>query len=279
MIADMRAICLLIGLFLANNVSAQFINGDFEQWDTISMFGQPYIDPLGWVSNNNNDMYGLASTPVTRGIDSTGYFARIESNEHGIDALLPGRLKQTIQSHNLNQIIYDYKCDYIFQAGSCVVNLYKGNTSTLLYTDSIFTEDPIFENKAIDILPDWILEDDSITIEFVAKGNLDDFDEQEDGHSVFFIDNVSASYISSIDNNQFQETFLVFPNPSRGEVFFETRPNNLPQKVKILSTNGTLLYTLENTGILNVQKFSEGIYYAVCIIGNSVSIKSFVVIK
>lgn len=271
-------ILLFLGLITGfHSVNGQFINGDFEQWDSITMFGQPYIDPADWETNNTNDIFGLANTPVTRGVDTTGYFAKIESKDRGIDALLPGWMKQTINIENLTQIAYNYKCDYIFQSGACVVNLYQGNTNHLIYTDSIFEVDSVFESKTIDILPEWKLFNDSITIEFVAKGNLDDFDEMEDGYSVFLIDKVNASYISSLDDNRFGKDFTLFPNPSTGIVTFDINRNDQQYQIEIYSIDGILINSLKGMGQFKAHFHSDGIYYAVCVIESEVYIKAFVI--
>lgn len=275
----MKKTLLFVGMILAGSVSAQFINGGFEQWDTVSMFGQPFERPTGWDSNNDNDIEsGLANTPVTRGVDSTGYYARIESNDHGIDALLPGILKQTIAAKHLRQIDFQSKCEYIFQAGACVVNLYQGNSNLLLYTDSLFSEDMAFQARSIDIWPEWIAQNDSLTIEFVAKGNLDDWDGQEDGHSVFFIDNVSASYISATNESLSHEHVIVYPNPSSGVVYLELASGTRPYRVELFNNHGYLIYTDMADQRFTVQGLSDGYYYFRCRVGNQMVIKPFVVI-
>src|SRR6186713_1271332 len=99
----MRTFMLLVCWSLFNGISAQVINPEFDDWVEIHI-GQPYLDPVGWTTNNQTTDIGLASTPVDRVADSTGFYARIASNAYGIDATLSGMMSQTIAADNLVKI-------------------------------------------------------------------------------------------------------------------------------------------------------------------------------
>jgi hypothetical protein len=66
------------------------------------------------------------------------------------------------------------------------------NESEVLYFDVISNEETEYHTRSVDILPEWIANHDSITIQLKAKGNLDMWDEEEEGYAVFFVDRVTA---------------------------------------------------------------------------------------
>lgn len=255
----MGRIILWICVFWTSQITAQIINGDFHHWDTIAMFGQPYINPAGWVTNNNNYNAGLANTPVTRGVDSTGFYAIIVSREWGLDAVLPGRLKQTIRSQGLTRIEYYGKCDSLFQTGTCDVNVYAGESNHLVYTDRILNKDTAFLFRSIDILPEWIQGYDSVTVEFVANGRLDMWDEQEDGYAVFLMDHVSASYISSTNHLPQANQISLHPNPTSGQITLDQIPST-SSAIWITDLSGRILRTLSIGEDVDFEGLDPGMY-------------------
>lgn len=249
----------VIGLFCSHSSSAQLVNGAFELWDTISMFGQPYINPAGWVTNNNNTFAGLANTPVTQGIDSTGFYAIVASKEWGLDAVLPGRLKQTIRSRDLKRIEYFSKCDSLYQTGTCDINIYRGESNNLVYTESIVAEDTVFQLRSIDILPEWIQGEDSVTIEFVANGILDMWDEQEDGYAVFLVDQVDASYISSTDRPTETAWITCYPNPTTGNVTLDPG-SPFARRIDISDLSGKMIRSFSDLESIDLEGLAPGMY-------------------
>lgn len=255
----MRFIIIIISLIWQNELSAQILNGSFDDWEIISMFGEPYENPVSWTTNNDNESFGFSNTPVTKGIDSSGFYARVESNYGGIDALLPGELSQTISSNNLVKINFHYKCDSIFQSGRCVVNI-LGQEQNVLFTDSISIEDFEFKSGAIEIQNQWNLENDSITIQFVAKGNIDMWDKEVDGHSIFLIDNVTAEYITNTEEHTENLKAIVFPNPTYSEIHVLSSNVCQISLIEIYSITGQRILTDKHGDSIDLSWVPNGMY-------------------
>jgi hypothetical protein len=181
-------------LYFINEGRTQVINPDFEDWHWVTL-AQPYLDPDGWVTSNENIILfgGVASTPIDRIADSTGYYARISSEAWGIDAQLSAAMSQRIPTKNLTRLNVTAQCDSLWGTGKCVISLMGQDYSDILYTDTIGVEETEFHTHSINILPGWIHDHDSITIQFTAKGNIDVWDETEDGYSIFLVDRVTAN--------------------------------------------------------------------------------------
>ena len=205
-------IILLVGIYCCR-VDAQFLNGDFEQWDTITCCGQPYEDPADWTTNNYNGFpFYIATTPVDKANGPSGLLARISSSLGGIDGILPGTMEQTIASHELDKIEFDFQCDSILETGRCVINLLTP-TGEILYADSIAKEMQAIELYSIQILPAWSAQYDSLTLCFTARGYISKFDKEVDSYAIMLVDNVYASYINSVAEESSFDQIRVFPNP------------------------------------------------------------------
>lgn len=243
-----------------NNMYAQIINADFDDWEIIQTIGQPYENPVGWTTNNETEFTGLATTPVTKEADSLGYHARIESNLHLIDASGPGELSQTIPTQGLLRIDYSSRCDSIFQNGKCVVNIFGQNPGDILYTDSSATEATEFHTSSIDILPEWRQQNSSLTIQFVAKGNLDMWDEEEDGYSVFLVDHVVSYYITRTNEATQDDDFVMYPNPTTGIVHIALNKLYHPTQIEIITLLGEPILKTLYSNELNLNWMMDGAY-------------------
>ena len=203
---------LVLGLF---GLKAQIINPDFNDWHWVTL-AQPYLDPTGWTTNNYNQFGGVACTPIDRASDSTGYYAHISSSGCGVDAVLSGVMSQRIPAKHLSRLNIVSKCDSLWGTGSCVISLIGKDYSDVLYTDSIWTEENEFQTHSIDIPDEWIMDNDSITIQLTAKGIIDMWDEEEDGYSVFLIHRVTADQHFLVPGRQWIyefDTYAALPNP------------------------------------------------------------------
>ncbi len=251
---------LSISIIWANYISAQIINPDFDDWEIIHTTGQPYENPVGWKTNNETEFTGLATTPVTKELDSTGYHARIESNRHLIDAYGPGELSQTIPTEGLLRIDYSSRCDSIFQNGKCVVNIFGQIPGDLLYTDSISIATSEFHSSSIDITPAWKMQNMSFTIQFVAKGNLDMWDEEEDGYSVFLVDHVISNYITPTKEANKADDFNIYPNPTSGMINLTSNELFHPTQIELTTILGEDVYKSKYINTIDLSWLSDGAY-------------------
>ena len=235
---------------------AQVLNPYFEDWHWV-MIAQPYLDPDGWMTNNYNQFGGVACTPVDRVADSTGYYAHIASSACGSDAVLSGYMYQRIPIKNVKRLNVICQCDSLWGTGRCVITLLGQDYLDILYTDSIAIEETAFQVRSIDVLPGWIANNDSITIQLTAKGNIDMWDEEEDGYSVFLVDRVTA-------NQQFLEpgrtwiyaynVYDILPDPLV-EQTIETITVGNDTLINGLSYNRLIITKSAPCGIFNTMEY------------------------
>jgi hypothetical protein len=255
----MRIFLLFLGMMLTSRLCTQVINPGFDEWEVIQI-GQPYENPIGWTTNNETDDFGLASTPVTKGIDLNGYFARVASSAHGIDAVLSGWLSQTISVENLVKIDFDSQCDSLFQSGRCIVRVLDQSESQVLYVDSISIESDTFSRYTIVVENAWAQDNDFITLQFIAKGNLDDWDEEEDGYSIFLVDNIHAEYITGIKDAALNTELVIYPNPSMGLFHFSHDQAQDPSHIEIASLTGQINFKSSYAAAFDLSFLPDGMY-------------------
>ncbi|MEO6130218.1 MAG: T9SS type A sorting domain-containing protein [Saprospiraceae bacterium] len=273
----MKYLFTLFILIQVYSASSQILNSGFDNWEFISYGGQPFENPVGWKTNNDDQPFGLANTPVTKEADSSGFHAKISAAYRGIDAFLPGKLMQTISTDHLAKINFYSKCDSIFQLGRCVINILS-QSGTILYTDSLALEDPVFHSSSILIQSEWIQAYDSLTIQFVAKGNLDNWDEEEDGYSIFLVDNVEAAYSTSVENAPEHVALILYPNPSSGMVNIECAFSKEPEQVEIFSLSGESLGKLNFSTMLDLAWLPDGAYF-IRVLSNEKVINKLLIIE
>ncbi|HEX5111483.1 MAG TPA: hypothetical protein VFV79_01440, partial [Saprospiraceae bacterium] len=144
-------LCCLLMVF-GIEANTQVINPFFKDWHWVTI-AQPYLDPDGWVTSNENIIGGFASTPVDRIADSTGNYTRIASEAWGIDAQLSALMSQRFPTKNLTRLNITAQCDTLWGTGKCVISLIGQDYTDVLYTDSIAVEETAFQTHSIDILP------------------------------------------------------------------------------------------------------------------------------
>lgn len=256
---DLMKYVIILILCLVSHLSfSQIINPGFEEWLWIHG-GQPYEDLVGWTTNNTNQPKGFASTPVQKGINATGFHAIISSTSSGIDATGPGKMCQTIVAHNLKRIQFFSKCDSLFQTGRCIFEI-LGDNNTVLYTDSISGEETAFHLTTLDILDEWVEDNDSLTLQFIAAGGFDMWDEMEDGYAKFMVDDVAAEYLSSAADVKNALSIIVFPNPSNGPIHITSNPVLENGLLEIISMTGQQLISTSYTPFLDLSPLSTGVY-------------------
>jgi hypothetical protein len=244
---------------LTGSVAAQVINPTFDDWEIIQI-GQPYENPIGWTTNNSTDKFGLASTPVDKEMDENGFYARISSSAHGIDATLSGHLSQMIAVDNLEQIEFDAQCDSLLQTGRCVVSVFDQQGDALLYVDTIATMSDSFSRYVLPVDAAWATTNDSIRLQFNATGGFDQWDEMEDGYSIFLIDNVSATYITGSEEIAQERDFSFYPNPTPGWIHL-TSPKHMENgRIEIATFHGQIIFSEPFVNNLNLEWLTTGAY-------------------
>ena len=80
--------------------------------------------------------------------------------------------------------------------------------------------------------------------------------------------NNSDLIISGINEKNLPEEIIVFPNPSNGIFFLSKKV----EKLKVLDSRGSMLFSDENTDIINLTRTNRGIYYLfICLLYTSPS--------
>ncbi len=255
----MRRFLLFLIWILVGNLHAQLLNPSFEDWEVIHI-GQPYENPIGWKTNNETNKFGLASTPVDKGENKNGFHARVSSTAHGIDATFSGMLSQKIAISNLVLIEFDSQCDSLFQTGRCVVSILDESGNHTLFVDTISTQADEFSQTILPIDKSWALNNDSIILQFTAVGGFDQWDEMEDGYSIYLIDNVSAEYISSSELALPEVEMEIYPNPTSGIIHLKTNRSHDPEMVEIVSITGQSIIKMDFVSVLDVEWVPDGIY-------------------
>ena len=69
--------------------------------------------------------------------------------------------------------------------------------------------------------------------------------------------NNSDLIISGINEKNPTEEIIIFPNPSSGIFYLSKKV----EKLKVLDSRGSLLFSDENTDIINLTRTNRGIYY------------------
>lgn len=255
----MKAFTLLLFLILLNKVDAQIINPSFDDWEVIHI-GQPYENPIGWTTNNMTDKFGLASTPVDKGVNENDFYARISSSAHGIDATLSGHLSQMVAVDNLKQIEFDAQCDSLFQTGRCIVSVFDQLGDAILYIDTIAMMSDSFARYVLPVDAEWATTNDSIRLQFTAAGGFDQWDEMEDGYSIFLIDNVKATYITGSEEAAQEPDFSFYPNPTSGIIHLDSYQGLESAQIEILSLTGQFISTTNFANLLNLDWLADGVY-------------------
>ena len=264
----MRLFYLVLCGMLTQALAAQVINPAFDDWEVIQI-GQPYENPIGWTTNNLTNKLGLASTPVDKGVDDNGFYARITSNAFGIDATLSGKLSQQIALANLVKIEFDNQCDSLFQTGRCIVSVFDQQGDAVLYVDTIASMSDSFSRYVLPIDAAWALSNDSIRLQFTAAGGFDMWDEMKDGFSIFMIDNVSAEYITASKEIEPDKNFSFYPNPTSGIIYLESHQVLGSAQIEILSITGQLISTTNFANLLNLDWLTDGVYVLNLVSGSS----------
>lgn len=273
----MKSLILLLSLMLAQNSIGQVNNPSFDDWEVIHI-GQPYENPIGWTTNNMTDDFGFASTPVDKGANENDFYARVSSSAHGIDATLSGELSQMIALANLVKIEFDAQCDSLFQTGRCVVTILNRSGDEVLYVDTISTMSDSFSRYLLPVDAEWEETTDSISLQFTAVGGFDQWDEMEDGYSIFLIDNVSAEYITASEEVTPLHDFSFFPNPTSGWIHLFSQEQMVATQIEIASLNGQIVFSGPFVNSLNLEWLTTGAYvlklFSVSRTSNSILIKN-----
>ena len=69
--------------------------------------------------------------------------------------------------------------------------------------------------------------------------------------------NNSDLIISGINEKNPTEEIIIFPNPSSGIFYLSKKV----EKLKVLDSRGSMLFSDENTDIINLTRTNRGIYY------------------
>ena len=209
-------------LFITTNsifLFAQISNCSFSNWETITGLGQAYEIPTDWITNNERLTDGFATTPVVKINTDDGFLAKIESNYRSIDSYTKGVLSQKFSVMNIKSVSYESQCDSIYKKGGCVVYISTDDDSEILYADTITVTGEELKFESIEIASNWINQYDSLTIHFVADGQIFDLEPENNGHSIFLIDNVKTELISNTEN--ISKKINISPNPVNNVLFFE----------------------------------------------------------
>jgi len=86
------------------------------------------------------------------------------------------------------------------------------------------------------------------------------YDLEEDGYAIFLIDNVIAEYISKVSETKSNPDFIMFPNPTCGNLQFQMNVNLNPTKINILNITGELIFNDQYSDSIDLSWVPAGVY-------------------
>lgn len=269
----MKPTIILVSWILFTNISySQFQNEEFDHWILIDTLGQSYQDLINWETNNVNLGNGFATAPNFKIIEDNDTGVSVTSSHQGIDGLSSGKVSQSINSLNLLSISYLSKCDSIYDFGACVVNVYD-YTDNLVYTDSIKQVESNYTTKVIDINELELNNSEKLTVEFVAFGQLGEFEDFQ-AYSEFKILGVTSDYLTKTTDEPINNTVEVFPNPF-GEYFSIKCKSTEPVKYEIIDIYGKIVKAGTGHNI-SANELAPGQYLLRIIEGEEIAIKQII---
>ena len=269
----MKQIILIAGLVMSANFSfGQILNDEFDNWILVDTLGQSYQDLVGWETNNGNLGNGFATSPNLQISENNDAGVAITTNHQGIDGLSSGRIKQTITAFQLVDISYFSKCDSVFNQGACVVNIYD-SADQLIYTDSIKQVEVNYTVKSIDVSLLALNNSNELTVEFVAFGQLGEFEEFQ-AYSEFNLLRVNSNYISSNIELNGTKSIGVYPNPFHEIVNLEIK-NDMLAQYNLFDSKGRLIRNGIGNRIETVELVS-GIYFLEVLTGDEAFVERII---
>ena len=253
----MKTIATILALFLTQLASAQFINPGLDQWDEPDPM-KPFEHIVGWETLNRIS-YASPNISVTREEEGQRVFARVQSNHAGIDNQNPGYLVQKIATKNLKSIRYTSRCDSLSGLGLCVVGV-SDLKGVNLFSDTVGVSDS-FDVRVIDFDANILANIDSIYVGFTANGTTFYGEPENDGYAVFDVDEVRVDFISSVDQQILDATFLnVYPNPSQGIFKLDLDTNLQADYVQVYSFNGQIIWSGQYSEEIDLGHLANGNY-------------------
>ena len=183
------AICLF-----TTGIQGQIKNSDFSVWIEAQSSGEVYYDPQDWATSNQS-ILTMARVSVVENTDGLNSIAHISSTNQGTDAQSSGYISQEISTSDVSVLSLWAKCDSLYGNSGCVLAV-KALDGTVLQTDTTKTVDTDYRKYEMTLDSAVIANHNSIVLWIEAQGALDPWDDQEDGFSVFLVDEVKASQTS-----------------------------------------------------------------------------------
>lgn len=267
-----QAIVILSWILFSNITFSQIQNEEFDNWILIDTLGESYQDLINWETNNVNLGNGFATVPNFEIIEGNDTGVSITSNHQGIDGLSSGRISQTISSVNLVNINYRSKCDSLFDFGACVVNILD-SANNIIYTDSLKQEESSYSDKVISINDLALNGSEIITVEFVAFGQLGEF-ETFQAYSEFNLLSVNSEYMTSTNDQYYNNSTVVYPNPFSEYINFQTK-SDMPIDYELFGLDGSTVKIGSGNNVQTTE-IATGQYLIRISQGQEVSIKQIV---
>ncbi|HBS87399.1 MAG: hypothetical protein A2W91_13830 [Bacteroidetes bacterium GWF2_38_335] len=255
--------------FFGSGTYAEFPNGDFENWTTVS-----YSDPENWTSLNQYS-HITGQTSVTSSTDSYEgtYSARIETIELFDDTL--GILTNGVLG--ADGVMGGMPC---IQNPQTISGYYKyepvGADSAMLACMSFF-ESVMLDSMLVKLpaAADWtyfeltmnyndeIIIADTVNISF-ASSNMEDSTSYTGLGSVLYVDGLNITYYPlSIETNNESQEISVYPNPSKTFVNISIPGSERADVIIINSQGKTISQKHTESGYIsiNTADFNPGFYF------------------
>ncbi|MFY8020944.1 MAG: T9SS type A sorting domain-containing protein [Bacteroidia bacterium] len=278
----MKKILLLIGglsLFLSS-IKAQIPNAGFENWDTTNLFIYKHIYPVGWMSNNLYwQSVNKQNAVVPSGDAHTGKYAMkmtvlndTSASKQGASCgtfvgdlfMGEGNGKFPIQNKP-SGFEFWYQFNGTKTENFIVfMNLYKGENqvgSAMAYGQE-FTNNWTKHISQIDYTSEELPDSASISI-------MVGYSDTPTVGTIFMIDDLAFIHTTAIKESQLENDFVVYPNPSSGEVNISfQRPITNDLHINLQDISGRTIQSFsdneysinENEIALRINGFEPGIY-------------------
>ncbi|HBF87071.1 MAG TPA: hypothetical protein DDX39_00405 [Bacteroidales bacterium] len=279
-----KLVFIIILIFSSNFVVAQDFNLDFENWTNTGQF----YNPSEWDSSNETFMIGtfvpvtkessayngtyaveLKSTFISQvgstliGVITLGDF---EVNTYTQKAKVSGGKPYTKRPSKLTGY-YKYSPNTTDSCG-ILIDLFKYNSSTSdrdTIGSGILTSGEVLDWTYFEVPINYVSSENPDSFNIIALSS-DTSDIKPE--STLWLDKLTLFEESAIDENDLQNSLLVYPNPTNGELNIKFK-NNLFEDITIqlIDIFGKVLfcdYITRNQYFqknISLQKYSAGLYF------------------
>lgn len=202
------AIYIITILLCISKLHAQFINGSFEEWDTVysELRMDTFTEPVGWFSTNEPFYTRNMGRSIFISEDATegSYSAKVTS----------GYISQNVSTMDIDKVTYSLRCDSLDLIACCLMVIFtldeNGEIMDQVYSKKYPKSDSFAYEEVI--ITEDMKATDSIQIGFNAFNDI--FHYEGPGYCSMTVDDVNVSYLSATKETTESNVIKIIPNPA-----------------------------------------------------------------